>query len=138
MLRSLSFHLSVKIFQICLIACQGKIFLFVCFVLLSLWIYDITLFWLEIFLLRSQLIVLREQVIHFFHLGAFKILYFYFFLPFTWNVSLCGTCLSLLWDSLFFYTWLSVSFLRLGKFSAIIPLIKFSVPFFLNYPSNTI
>lgn len=48
-------------------------------------------------------------------------LYFRFW-HFNYNVSLCGSLkVHLNWNSLGFLIWVSISFLRLGKFSVIIP-----------------
>ena len=69
-----------------------------------------------------------------FSLVALKILslsLIFFFCHFNYILSLCSSCLATLCAS---WTWISVSFLRLVKFSALISSNKFSGPFFLSSP----
>lgn len=48
-----------------------------------------------------------------------------------------GLWVHLYWNSMGSWIWISASFLRLGKFSAIISSSKFSIPFSLSSPSRT-
>ena len=138
-----SFHLSVTLLilhQIWLKASLTKVFLVVLgcgFSLLSLYLGWATPYWPTEFLLKSQLIALWE--FPGMKLVAFPLLLltfsFYFnFWHFNYSASFCVP----LWadpvrDSLASWTHTSISFLRLGKLSAIITLNVFPTPFSLFF-----
>ena len=120
----------------------GRVILVVGLSLSSLWIFPATPFWLADFLLKDQLCNLMGiplYVICFFSLATFNILSLYWVFD-----SLFNMCLHVFLFGFILYgavcaswTWLTISFPILGKFSTIICSDIFSVPFFFSFSYGT-